>query len=185
MILYKSRLVFSGGAGGSGVSTMYFLAGGTVSAQDASDAHGDFFNRIKGRQATSVRCTVDPEVLTIDVTTGTTMSAISVTNRTWLGEDGGDVLPWATQGLVKFPVGVFVAGRRLVGRSFIPGACEGSNTDGVPNAGYVADIDASAVLLATDTGNPLYVYSPTHHTAHPSQVPITVSRWASLRSRRD
>jgi hypothetical protein len=185
MLLYKSRVQFTGGTGGNGVSTMYFSTLGGHTAQDASDAHGDFFARIKGVINDAIRITIDPEVTTIESLTGVTTAAYSVTNRTFLGEDGGDMLPWQTQGLVKFQTGTFVAGRRLTGRCFVPGPSEGSNTDGVPTAGYLATLDGSAVLLAESLGVALMVYSPTHHTHAITNGVSLPARWASLRSRRD
>lgn len=183
--LFRSRVQFTGSTGGAGVSTCYFAQAGSTTAQDASDAHGDFFSRIKGRISSEIRMTIDPEVLLINTTSGSPIDAFAVTNRTFLGEDGGDPLPWQTQALVKFQTGVFLAGRRLVGRLFVPGICEGSNTNGVPNSGFLSDLVSSADLLALDVSNPLWVYSPTHHQARVASGVTLPTRWASLRSRRD
>jgi hypothetical protein len=185
MYLYRVRVFFTGGTGGNQVCTQHFLDAVPATAQGASDALGDFFADIKGYISDDIRMTVDTEVLTLDVASGTTIAATTVTPRTFLGEDGGDPLPWQTQGLVKFPTGVFVGGRRLTGRLFVPGPCEGQNTGGVPNAGYIAALQSAADTLSGWLSYNQHVYSPTHHVAHPVNAATVMNRWASLRSRRD
>lgn len=183
--LFKSRVTFTGGTGGTGVSTMFFSTASGATAQDASDAHGDYFSRFKTHISSSIQITIDPQVVEVESTTGETTGAYGVTNRTFAGEDGADMLPWQTQGLVRFLTPRWINGRRLTGRSFMPGPTEASNTNGVPNAGYLAALDSTAVLLQADTAPILIVYSPTHHAFSDTNGVSIPTRWASLRSRRD
>lgn len=185
MFLFRNRVFFTGGTGGQQVSTMYFDHEGVGTAQHASDAHGDFFSSMKTKISSSYTITVDTEVLTVNSTTGEITAATTVSPRTFAGEDAGDPLPWQTQGLVKWPTGVFVAGRRLTGRVFIPGPTESSNTNGVPNAGYLTAIQDAGESLLGALDASLFVYSPTHHAAHIAIGASAMPRWASLRSRRD
>lgn len=66
------------------------------------------------------------------------------------GTASGDVLPFQTQGLLKYGTGVFVSGRALQGRTFLPFVLESDNSGGgSPAAGYVSAVNGAFGLLGT------------------------------------
>jgi hypothetical protein len=183
--VYRARVLFTGGTGGAQVATMHFRNDTGLTAQYASDAIGDFFSAMKTKISSAYTISADTEVLTIDVATGLTTAAATVTPRSFNGEDSSDPLPWQTQGLCKFPTGFFLAGRRLQGRVFIPGPTEASNTNGVPSSAYVTAVQSAVDTLTGWTNADLVVYSAVHHAAISVPAGAAATRWASLRSRRD
>lgn len=110
----------------------------------------------------------------------------------------GDILPRATQALVKFNTSTFIRGRRLVGRSFIPGFTESSNGSlAAPSPALITALGAFNTALGTTVVTPMSqrvwnrpVKDPVSGVVtRASLSAIVTSRsvspsWATLRSRR-
>ena len=114
---------------------------------------------------------------------GTLPAAVTFTNA-------NDPLPYQTQALVRLDTGVYIGGRRLKGRIFIPGASEDRNTAGAPIAAYLTQLNSFATALGTTVVTPMNQrvwHRPVNGFGGLSQPVIsrTVSgQWAVLKSRR-
>jgi hypothetical protein len=184
MTIMKVRSLWSGGAGGAGVTTTYWdPAAGTP--QDAVLAIEDFWNAIKGVIGGGWSVTTDAVVLNINEATGAITSATGVTVTTINYADGNDPLPAATQGLVQLRTGVYAAGREVRGRLFIPGPTEDQNTNGKPKSTYLSTVNgATATNLLGALDATLMVWSQAHGVAEAVTAAPVWTQWAVLRSRR-
>lgn len=183
--IWRVRTIINGGSGASQLATHYFdqAAGGT--AQAAANAVRSFWDSLKNNLHSSYTFQVDQAVEDIDVATGQPTGLTAVTAAVVTGADSSDPLPWATQGLAEWRTGVYLGGREIRGRTFIPGNVEENNVLGVPKAIFVAQITTSATTLASDPLSSLCVYSTKKRAIGVVTAGQGWDKWAVLRSRRD
>jgi hypothetical protein len=136
---------------------------------------------------------ITPDVAVIDETTGVIDHwETATTADSGTGTNNGDPLPWATQGLCHWATGEVVAGHQVVGRTFIPGLCEGDSVGGQMSSGLRSAIDTLTEDLIADTGCELRIWSrpqpaadpPRAGSSHLVRSSAINSTWAVLRSRR-
>lgn len=134
--------------------------------------------------AGAINIDFDGTVQQIDAETGQLTGVIPTTPWTVDCSAGGEVAPWFTQGLIQWRTAQFVNGRRLIGRTFVPGVTEQNSSAGIPTAGYTTAL-ASAIQAMEGSG--FVIYSPTHRTFGivPEGASTVWGQFASLRSRRD
>lgn len=108
------------------------------------------------------------------------------------GGDSMNAAPLSTQGLVRWSTGLIVGGRRLRGRTNVPGVTETGTQSGRPTTTYTGVLQAAANdLVAADVG--LAVWSRPNDEANPPKGGAAAAvtgasvwdQWAVLRSRRD
>lgn len=183
LIRYQVDLV--GLAGGPGLSTYHF--DGTIgpsSNTDISDAVRAMWVGIATIMSSTVVAEGRAFVEELDPATG----EITLVEPAPAWSEAGDLttekLPNATQGLIKWDTGVYVAGRRLQGKTFVPGPTEGHNTTlGRPHVDYYGTLQNIGDTLLSGITGPV-VYSKTHGVYHPITSAIGWSEWAVLRGRR-
>lgn len=182
--MYRVRTSLSGWLGGPGLSTMYFDSSGGLTATNAALAVQAFWNAIKGNMHTDFRVDVDAAVETLELDGEVT----AVTNAAGLsqlsGTASGEILPYATQGVLQWRTGTYLGGREIRGRTFLPMATEGLSS-AAPTSGYRSVADAAAAALIADANSALWVWSKTKAAAAPVVSGLTWSKWGVLRSRRD
>ena len=179
--------VGTGSAGSPFFWQFYFDAGGAgQSASEMTDWVAQLFFGFRDQFSSSLLITTDAYVDTIDPITGEITTQEAVTP----GAAGGlatDLCPLMTQGLLRYRTNVFVGGRRLQGRTFLPTPPESANqSNGTPSAAYTADV--LAAYDATVAGHPGVdhaVYSRTHRVVADVANRDGANNWAYLRSRRD
>lgn len=182
--MLRIRTITQTGNSDTYLSTFYF---GSTSLSDAPTAASSvlaFWTGCKSRISSSMSISLDPLALLVDPATGKPTDAAGVSGTPVTGTATGDVLPYATQGLLHLPTGVYVNGRQLQGRLFIPGPCEVDSSAGFPLSAYQSTIDSAATTLVTGTlmwG----IYSRTHKQFKGIVSPRTWNNWGILRSRRD
>ena len=181
--LYRVRTAITGGVGGNELSTHFFDAT-TGTAQDAADAVRAFWVDLRLRIHGAYTMTVEPLVYTIDSTTGLATAAVGTSTVAVTGGDGNSPIPAANQGLIRWHTGLFVAGRELQGKTFIPGVTGNSSSGLVPNAGYVADLNTAGSNLASSGPITFGIYSRRHHTFAQASSGNAWTQFAVLRSRR-
>lgn len=121
----------------------------------------------------------------IDVMTGQIIGMVPVTGAVNGGSATGDALPTLVQGLARFGTGVYVNGRALRGRMFLPGMMEANNTvDGRPAAGMTGTMNTHFATYIASSANPC-VYSKTHKVFADITSATLSSKWAFLKTRRD
>jgi hypothetical protein len=182
MQIYKVTTNFSAPSGGLLYNSLHFGHDRYSQAQDARDAAAAFWSTLTGIISSEISWQTDTTIYTIDDATGQVVGADEVPSTGDSGDNDGEPLPWASQGLLTLNTGVYYGGRRLKGRIFVPGPCEAQNTNGAPNASYY---DPANVALAGLIDNGVRVFSPTHLRSNEAIGGATWGKWASLRSRRD
>lgn len=167
--IWQVRTAITGGSGAAQVSTMFFDQAAGLTAQGAADAVHAFWDTLKTKIVNSYTFDVEPVVEDIDTATGSPTGLTAVTVASVSGTLVGDPNPWATQGLVSWRTGVFLAGREA----------------GVPQASYVAALNSAAATLATDPNSSLCIYSRKKRAIGVVSTGQAWTKWAILRSRRD
>jgi len=123
----------------------------------------------------------------IEVSSGDVVDVAVGDGGTVLGTASGDLLPREVNGLLQLHTGVYVGGREIRGRTFVPYPVEPSNDGGVPGTSYIAGLaDLGDQFNNPDAANGAWViYSRAHARAEYVSSYTGWSQWASLRSRRD
>jgi hypothetical protein len=132
--MFRVITEIQGGSGGLQWSTMHF--GGTTEGEAAAAAlaAAAFWADIQDILSAAYQFHFDGEVLQVDPATNQITEVHLTAGWDRDGTAAGETLPWASQGLVRWRTGVYVAGRELRGRTFIPGWTEASSGGGVPAA---------------------------------------------------
>jgi hypothetical protein len=181
--VYRVRTAITGSVGGPMLNTLWFdAAGGTE--QQAATAAQLFWHNARLRISNAFSMLVEPLVYTVDIATGLANGSRTVTTSVETGGVSSDNMPGYVQGIVVWHTGVFVGGREVIGRTFLPGVTEGDNSNSAPSGSYLTDMGSAATALETTVAPPFVIYSPTHHVAVPVASHAVDSQWAILKSRR-
>lgn len=183
--IWRVRTAITGGSGAAQLSTQFFdqAAGGT--AQHAADAVHAFWTAIHATLISGYIFQVEHIVEDIDVATGQPTGVTPVTATSISATDVGTAAPWATQGLIEWHSGVFLGGREIRGRLFVPGVPQGAVVGGAPSSTFQSDLQSAATALATDANSSLCVYSRKHRAIGVVTSGTVWNKFAVLRSRRD
>ena len=182
--MYRVRTGMTGTQGGSMLSTQYFnVIGGLTAADAVADLHA-FWTTISGQMHNSVHLQIEPEVAEVDILTGNVTGIVSVSSTPLTGGNSSDPEAWATQGLVRLRTGIYVAGREIRGRIFIPAPTSVQSSAGAPSTVYRSTIDGAMSTLIGSANSDLMVYSRKNRDAAPVLSGTTWTQWAVLRSRR-
>lgn len=181
--LLRVRTGIVGTLGGAEVSTMFFQVGAGT-AQDAATAVRAFWNDIKANISSAYTMQVENIVYEINPLNGQPVATHGTTNTPVVGTDGGGLLPPATQGLARWHTGVFLAGRELVGKTYIPGITLNSSLNGVPTSGFKSSINTGITNLYASGPALFGVYSRSNHQWQGVTSGSCWDKWAVLRSRR-
>lgn len=183
--MYRVRTVFTGPTGSPWVNTLFFdEPAGT--AQGAANAAAIFWQAVDAVMHTSVSWSTEGDVVLVNEDTGLATGVVSTETSSGAGSTGTDLLPPATQGLIRLLTGVFNDGRQIRGRIFVPGLTETANTaGGIMDGTTATTIRTAAEALVDDANSALLVWSRSGLQAHPVTGASLWSQFAILRSRRD
>lgn len=184
--ILRVRTTWTGYQGVPYLSTHYFTRTDGDSAGYAADAVQALWTGCVDVISSSLSWNVEPEVAVLDSTTG----ALTGVDNIGGGESGtgtasGEILPFSTQGLIRWQTGDVVSGRILRGHTFIPGATEVSSNLGVPTSAYKTVVDAAVTDMLSSPSQFLIIWSRTHGAIGPVLSGSAWDQWAVLRSRRD
>ena len=184
--MLRVRTTFGGVTGSPWLSTFYFTGNDTqTGANNAVLATGAFWGAVDSHMGLSVTWSTEPEVAQLTAA-GVLQALYQTTAATGTGTGGGDMLPIATQGLVKWRTGVFAGGREIRGRTFIPGLLEAvCSPTGAPTSALLTTVNTAAATLIADVNSSLAVWSKKNLQADPAVTGSTWNQFAVLRSRRD
>lgn len=114
-------------SGRQGVTVLHWRGGGGLLAQDAANATHDLWDALKGALVTSAVATVQPIVEDIAEETGN-LTGLSVVDpgSPVAGTVSGQQAADATQFLIRWNTGAVANGRRVQGRTYLPGVPVGS-----------------------------------------------------------
>lgn len=181
--MLRVRTTFTNLSVGPAVNTLFFAGSDGAAATAAANAVATFWRALNGSIATGGSMHVETDVDLVSEATGQVTGSFFTSGDTFTFAGGAEPLPWANQGLIRLNTGVWVAGRQVVGRIFVPGPVEAVNTLGAPSASYISSLTtAISTLLSTSQ---VGVYSRTGHAFHEATGATVPAKWAILRSRRD
>jgi membrane-associated protease RseP (regulator of RpoE activity) len=184
--MLRTRISVAGSTAGVGVITHHWLAtpdsAGAAAVRSAIDT---WLGAIKGQCSTTTVFTFFEPLEVVDPASGATTSTLSVASLTHTGTNAGQQLPWQSQWLVRWRTGVYVGGREVRGRTFIPGPTVNGQLSGIPTSAAITALDTASTTLANDATAALAVWSKARGVAENVSAASTWNRFASLRSRRD
>jgi len=182
--MFRVRTTFNGLQGAPWLSTMHFdEAGGT--AQQCVNAVGTFWAAVDAFIDSEVDWETEVDVEQVNPVNGQVTGLVSTTRANATGGVTGEALPVASQGLMRWRTGVFVAGREIRGRTFIPGLTELANDNGRPVAAAISGFNSAAIGLITDANSVFQIWSKANGQAQNVSAGSAWSEFAILRSRRD
>lgn len=171
--------------GGPYLNTLYFIgADNQAGADDANAAVGAFWGAVDAIMADSITWSTDSEVAQVDAASGNITAFYAVTPVTGSGGLSSEELPPATQALVRWRTSGIVNGRRLQGRTFVPGMTESANNNGRLHPADQAVLLTAANTLIADSAD-LAIWSETNSVAHNVVTATVWNEFAQLRKRRD
>jgi hypothetical protein len=174
----------TGPLGSPWLSTMTFLGETLTEAVSAAAAVHAFWNDLRPDIGGGVSIEVVQQVQQFTVAGDTVGSFATPAQTILLGSAAGDPLPRATQGLIRWHTGVYVGGREVRGRTFVPGPTETFST-GAPTATYLTTAQTAVTNLLASVSADLHVWSKAHTVTYPATSGDPWNDWAVLRSRRD
>lgn len=183
----RVETVISGASGAPFFSRMNFVYDGTgdpaLAATNAAAAVADFWIAAGVVLSESLQWQVQQDVISYNEATGQPTASYPQGGQFGTFAAASEPLPWATQGLVQWFTGVYVGGRQIRGRTFVPGATEPSNVAGRPGGSFPTTLQAAAQALVDDADSTLGVYSK--GSTRPVTGTSVWAKWAVLTSRRD
>jgi len=153
--MLRVRTVWSGVAGAPFYTNHFFQGGDDqAAAQDAADAVNAVWSALAGSLVNDLTAHVEGDVFKINMASGQPEDVFSVNGVDHGFTSTGNPLPWFTQYAVKFNTGVFINGRALVGRTYIPGwPVSAADVNGRPVGGVSTTVSAAFSPLINDSAN--------------------------------
>lgn len=182
--MYRVRTVLTGVQGSPYLSTMFFQEGAGT-AEQAVAAVAAFWGAVDGVMHSDVTWDIEQDVEIVDDNTGQIQGVAATSGGTGVGTVTGDILPPATQGLVRWRTGVFVAGREIRGKTFIPALTETAAISGQMANGTQTILEDAANALVGAAGANLCVWSRKNGLSEDVVSGSVWNQFAVLRSRRD
>lgn len=184
--MYRITTQFDGlAANGGGVNHLYFDQGAGTGAQ-AHAAVAAFWNAAKTYVSNTTTMTVLGEIELVDNATGQVEAVESTDQVSIAGAGAGNLASPVLQCLIRWRTGVFVNGRELRGRTFVPGVQTNSlSAGGTVAATTVSGLNNAGGSLIGAANADLVVWSKTHGMFETVTSASTWSKFATLRSRRD
>jgi formylmethanofuran:tetrahydromethanopterin formyltransferase len=180
---HRVTTVFSGLTGAPYFSNMFFADADAV--QEDINAVAAFWTAINDQIVNDLTWTVQADVATISESSGQITSITSGSASNGGGTYSGEVIPFANQGLVSWITDAIAGGRRVRGRTYIPGLGIGGIEEGFMTTTMRTDIASAATSLISDSDTVFGVYSRTHQLFTPATSSSVWNQWAVMRSRRD
>lgn len=189
MGIYRVRTQFTGLSGGPYLSTMYFAASPSpdvVEAQAAATDVAAYWNAIDAELDLKLSWSTLGEVALIDEVTGNLTNSYGVVTASGAGAKSGDSIAPFTQALCRWSTATFIAGRRVQGRTFVPGMTEVNTTaNGAPAAVLTNLITTAGNALIASANSGLVVWSRKNGSIALVTACSAWNQYAVLRSRRD
>lgn len=184
--MYVVKTIFESVPGSPHISLMRFSGSGfPADAQSAVNAVGAFWGTVDNLMTSGVTWRTDATVFDVDPATGQVTAAYSTTPQTGAGAIGGDAVPNMAQALIHWRTGVYVAGKEIRGKTYVPCLTEAANSAG----GVIVSTTVSSIQAAADTlknvttPNPLVVWSRKNGTVQDVTTAQVNSLWATQRRR--
>ena len=183
-LISRFRTVFTGVAGAPWYNNLHFEGGTPEGATYGPDVAA-FWDACASQMDSEVSWVIEPTYTVIETDTG-----LITDIGDWAGDSGvglvaGEALPWACQAIINWRTNLYIAGRELRGKTFVPALQQNANNNGVLVSTAQTDIQGAADGLISDSNGAFCIYSRTHLTesiVESAGVPLKIG---VLRSRRD
>lgn len=182
----RIRTLWSGVAGTPWYTNMFFTR--VVGTEDAAiEAVADFWNAMDLYIKSTVTWDVQEQIDLLDDVTGNLVGTEGGTGISGAGSASDELLPPSNQMLVNWFTDAFAGGRRIRGKTYVPGLTQLGNEAGVPSALALSALGtaASQLIIDTSSSGPLRVYSRRNARSDVVTNRGVYSQFAVLRSRRD
>lgn len=182
--MLRVETVLTGPQGSPYLNTMHFDAPDSqLGADDAAGAAALFWSDVDALMGASCAWQVGPVVEVVNPVNGQTTGLWNVTVQAGAGS-ASDPVPFASQVTVQLRTGVFVAGREIRGRIFIPCLTETNLVGGRVASAAVTSINVAAATLIGDSAA-LGIWSRVNGTITNVSSASANPNLSVLRSRRD
>lgn len=182
----RIRIVITG-VPGTPAYLNYFFEATTLDAGNYQTAVLDMIDAGKAALRSGTTWTAVNPIPIIDVATGEVTDVAIGDGGAVAGTDSSDALPPANALLMRMHTSVFVGGREVRGRSFVPYFTEASNSAGSPSGATVSGWNGLFQDMNGTGGanGAMVVWSRAHARAEYVSSFDAWSQWGSVRSRRD
>nr|CRY97480.1 hypothetical protein [uncultured prokaryote] len=179
------RLLWNGVAGSPYYTNLYF-AGLLQSDVDAANVPvRTFITGIRSAIHDSLTVSIDPDVPVIDPGTGDIVDYLNAAQDPIDQPTAdGDMLPPGNQALITWRTGTVIGGRRILGRTFLPGFTEPDSTNGKPVQTLVDQLGGAARGLVDSESAQLVIWSRSNSDSAVVNGASCSDQWSSLRTRR-
>lgn len=185
--MYRTETIMTGVPGSPYYNRLHFDEGAGTVPQDLIDATAAFWDDALVQTRDDLTAQVQSEVFQVDEATGVITAALGASSVSVSGSSSQPLKPPTTQALIRLRTGVYVDGRQITGRIFVPSLVFAAGAD-TPASTYVTALNAAMTALlaaATAAGNPLVVWSPTKGVTAEVTSWSVWDQFAVQRSRRD
>lgn len=184
---FRVETVLTGTSGAPYFNRLNFLetqgVDPALDATNAAAAAAAFWIALSPALHESLDWAVQQDVIQYAEGTGQPVASYPQGGQFGKGSAISDPLPWATQMLVQWFTGIYVGGRQIRGRTFVPGLNESQSSNGRPDPDTMDLVQAAGQALVDDADSTLGIYSK-GQTRAVTGVGVW-SKWAILTSRRD
>jgi hypothetical protein len=180
--LLRLRTLWSGIGGTPFLTTLYFDGSTQTEADDAVLTAAAFLGNADAVIDNGLSWATEAEVVRMDPATGQPLSLFTTTPATGTGALAGNQVPFIAQALIRWRTGVFVGGKEIRGRTFLPGL-QGGTADGTLSAANITTLSGAAAGLVAGVAV-FGVWSKTHGQFQPAISSSVWNQFASLRTRR-
>lgn len=181
----KVRTVVTGVAGSPYYMTMYMDPGVGTPTQNLANWAQFTTNTVASALRAGAHYQTGPDIDLIDDVDGSLVGRESGTSVLLTGTSSADFLPPQVQLLVRWHTGVFVGGRELVGRTFLPLQSEDNNdASGNPKSAAVTFTQGAANDFIAAANSKPKVWSRKHGLSADISSATVSAIWGTLRSRR-
>jgi len=170
---------------GGGMNVLHFEGSGAGNAESCRTAAVNFWNAIGVLGNATNSAATQGDVEEVDPTSGNITDVFPGATVVKVFQNSGEVLPQSLQALVRVRTGIYVGGREVRGRIFIPGLSEAQSATGNVLDSTRTAIQTACNALIGSAPTRLGVYSRTHHVFHPAANITVWDKFAVLRGRRD
>lgn len=182
--MLRVRVGMTGPPGAPYVATHYFAESDATAVAAATAAVAALWGAWDAQMTNQITWEIENEV-TVLTEAGTVTGSFLVDGQTGTGSGTSEPLPIAAQALCQWRTGVYLAGREVRGRTFIPGLTSGANDDGMLLQANRNLIDSAALTYVGASGCTPVVWSRARAQAIPISGGFAWSQFAMLTSRRD
>lgn len=173
---------------GGGITQLYFNSNDAGQASGAASAVRGLWVALAPIFSGGLTAQVSSEVALMNVDGTINDYAVAGAQAPVVGGSGGDVLPPATQLLLRLQTSAIKNNRRVKGRINLPGQLEVNSSNGAPTASTISTANAALAAYIANVPQPAVWSRPGpggSGIAPPVTSVSTWTKWAVIRSRRD